>query len=96
MAQAAMRLEKHLQQKLDGVGSQIGRVFPNRRLFRWQVAPHPLLQQQTIDLHHHGLQHKAVFHESLMGLYSHPGTDNIPWSRVCGDVTDSICGEAPT
>ena len=61
VARAARSLEQ-LNEELDSG------VFPNRRPFPWQAPPHPLLQK-SLDFGDHGVEHTAVFHDSLMALF---------------------------
>ena len=65
---AAVSVAARSLEQLNGEGNLAGRVFPNRRSFPWQAPPHPLLQQ-SLDLGDHGVEHKAVFHASLMALF---------------------------
>lgn len=68
LARADRSLEQHRQQ-LGGDECSAGRVFPNRRSFPWQPSPHPLLQH-TLDLGDRGVEHTAVFHATLLGLFN--------------------------
>ena len=65
---AGRSLEEY-QQRMNTDDNDVGRVFPNRRSFPWQTPPHPLLQQ-SLNLGDRGVEHKAVFHASMVALFN--------------------------